>query len=81
MDTYDVYKFRAEEFERNFFSLRQVEWKVVLQLYAGYGVVTAAYLKATTLCAETPVIPILSILALLVLGRPEGETRGSDLKC
>lgn len=43
MDSHDLLKARADERERNFYSLRTVEWTVVFQSYAGFAVVAAVY--------------------------------------
>jgi len=39
----DLYRLRAEEYERNFHSLRQVEWQVYLQALPAFVGITAAY--------------------------------------
>jgi hypothetical protein len=43
MDANDVYKLRAEEFERSFYDLRRIEWNVVFQLFAGYAAIVIGY--------------------------------------
>lgn len=43
MDSNDLLKARADELERNFYSLRTVEWTVVFQSYAGFAAVAIVY--------------------------------------
>lgn len=43
MDKPELWKLRAEDFARNFESLRGVEWRIVFQLYAGYAAVALAF--------------------------------------
>ena len=39
----ELLKARGEELQRNFLSLRVVEWRIAFQSYIGYGFVAAAY--------------------------------------
>jgi len=39
----DVYKIRIEEFDRNYYSLRDLEWRISLQSLSGYIAVGIAY--------------------------------------
>ena len=45
MDHNDVYKLRAEEYERSFYSLRKVEWPLAFQSYTAYAAIALAYNK------------------------------------
>lgn len=40
---FELYKLRAEENERNFLSLRTIEWQVPFQVYAACGAVVATF--------------------------------------
>lgn len=39
----ELLKFRAEEIQRNYLSLRVVEWRIAFQSYAGYGAVALVF--------------------------------------
>jgi len=39
----DLYTLRAEDFARNFESLRRLEWNTTFQVYAGYAGIALAY--------------------------------------
>lgn len=43
MDHCDVYQLRAKEYERSFYSLRGVEWKLLYQVLAGYVLIATAW--------------------------------------
>lgn len=43
MNAYDIYRMRAEEFERNFESLRGIEWRTTFEIFAGYAAIGIAY--------------------------------------
>ncbi len=43
---FDLYKLRAEEYERSFFSARDMEWRVAFQTYAGYALVISGFAAA-----------------------------------
>ena len=43
MDEKDLFRFRAEEFERNFESLRGIEWRTAIQVFSGYAAIGIAY--------------------------------------
>lgn len=67
---FELYRLRSEEFERNFFSLRTIEWQIAFQIYAGYAAVATAFfgLRGTAGFGMAPVtLAALSILALLLL--------------
>jgi hypothetical protein len=40
---FELYRFRAEENERNFLSLRTVEWQIPFQIYAACGAIAAGF--------------------------------------
>lgn len=67
MDKKDVYKFRAEEFERSFFSLRNLEWKIIFQLYIGYAAIAAAFVGITNKYEVNSRISTISTLVVIVL--------------
>ncbi|WP_088256439.1 hypothetical protein [Fimbriiglobus ruber] len=39
----DVYKIRVEELDRNYFSHRELEWRITLQFLSGYAAIGAGY--------------------------------------
>jgi hypothetical protein len=43
MDANDVFRLRAEEFERSFYDLRRIEWIVVVQIFTGYAALATGY--------------------------------------
>ncbi len=63
----DVHKLRAEHFARDFESLRQTEWRVVFQLYVGYGAVALAYSKVKEPEALGIVAGVTAVLLTLLL--------------
>ena len=40
---FELYRLRAEENERNFLSLRSIEWQIPFQLYAACGAIAAGF--------------------------------------
>ena len=64
---FELYRLRAEEFERSFYSFRTVEWQVAFQVYAGYAAVTAGFfaLKAEKGFGIGPIS--LAVFSLLLL--------------
>ena len=55
----DLFKARAEDYARNFFSLRDVEWTITYQLFAGLGLVGAAYAQLHE-ALKGSLIPVLT---------------------
>lgn len=45
MDASELYRFRAEELERNFQSLREIESRNVVEVFTGYAVLGIAYFQ------------------------------------
>lgn len=43
MDEVELCRIRAEEFERNFESIRAIEWRNALEVFTGYAVIGIAY--------------------------------------
>ena len=69
---FELYRLRAEEYERSFYSLRGVEWQVAFQIYAGYAGVAAGFFslrgfERITL-AETTLATVSLLLLVLLFG-------------
>ncbi|HEV8540126.1 MAG TPA: hypothetical protein VGQ60_03090, partial [Nitrospiraceae bacterium] len=45
LDAAELYRFRAEELERNFQSLREIESRNVVEVFTGYAVLGIAYFQ------------------------------------
>lgn len=45
MDAMELYRFRAEELERNFQTLREIESRNVVEVFTGYAVLGIAYFQ------------------------------------
>lgn len=45
MNATELYRFRAEELERNFQSLREIESRNVVEVFTGYAVLGIAYFQ------------------------------------
>jgi hypothetical protein len=39
----EFYRQRAEEYERNFMSLREIEWRLAIEVFTGYAAIGIAY--------------------------------------
>jgi hypothetical protein len=63
VDAKELYKFRAEELERNFQSLREIESRNVVEVFTGYAVLGIAYFQ---LQDRYPQSTLLGIGALLL---------------
>lgn len=63
MDKYDLYKLKAEDFARNFLSLRDVEWKVTWQLLTGYAAIAAAYPPLRKLYVDSQLLTCAAVVA------------------
>lgn len=53
MDAAEYHNARATSYAQNFHSLRQVEWQVAFQAYAGYSVIVVGYHALVTTCPKT----------------------------
>ena len=67
MDECDLYKLRAEEFERNCNFLRGIEWKVIFQVFAGYALIAAAWSKAKGVIPDSSKLPCVMITSAILL--------------
>ena len=67
---FELYRLRFEYFERNFYSLRTVEWQVAFQIYAGYAAVAGGFFALKShkdFTLGEPTLAIISILLLILL--------------
>lgn len=65
----DLYRFRAEEYERAVYSLREVEWKVTFQVISGYVLLAVAYWQARSIIPDVPLAAWwIAALTLLLWG-------------
>lgn len=62
-----LYRHRAEEFERSFYSLRTMEWQLVFQTYTGYAAVAAAYVGIRTIIDHSPLVGATFLFLLAVI--------------
>lgn len=52
MDEQDLYKLRAEEYERSFYSLRKVEWPLVFRIITLVILLLVFCATVNALCAD-----------------------------
>lgn len=65
MSLFEYHQFQVENLEQNFLSLRQVEWQVVFQAYAGYAAIGVAYYSLASNEAPGRGLGWLTICAVL----------------
>lgn len=63
----ELYRLRAEDFERNFLSFRSVEWQLAFQTYAGYAMVGAGLVAINSSKSDELFPPTPSAIALVML--------------
>jgi hypothetical protein len=63
----DIYKIRIEEYDRNFFSLRDVEWRTAIQFMTGYIAVGLAFHQIRPGNGPACLLPVVSIALVLAL--------------
>lgn len=45
MEKAELYQLRAEEFERNFMSIREIEWRNAIEVFTGYAALAISYFQ------------------------------------
>jgi hypothetical protein len=63
----DIYKIRIEEYDRNFYSLRDVEWRTAIQFMTGYIAIGLAFNQIRPGDGPAFLLPVVSIGLLLSL--------------
>ena len=67
MEETDVYKLRIEDYGRERQSLRDMEWRVFFETFAGYAALAICFVKVHDQTPHSRVVLALGILASLVL--------------
>ena len=67
MDAKELYRFRAEEIERNFHSLREIESRNVVEVFTGYVVLGIAYFQLQDRYPQSTLLGIGALFLTLSL--------------
>jgi hypothetical protein len=67
MDAKDVYQLRAEEFERNFESIRGIEWRTAIEVFTGYAIIALAYYHLHDKHPSSCLLGLGAVMAILIL--------------
>ena len=67
MDDKDLYRLRAEEFERNFQSMRGIEWRTAIEVFTGYAAIGLSYYHLRDRYPDSGILALgASVLTILL---------------
>jgi hypothetical protein len=68
---FDLYKVRVEEFRGRYESMRELEWKILFQMYAGYAAIAVIYehLKGSSVPILTSCVAIGATVVFYIAAR------------